>query len=93
MSVEQRDICPPQLKTVIEIWNQTLGEARLTNDEALAAASMLMGSICLNSQKTEENAHYVFSLAIWEIHQYISVNWHQVQAMQRAARARKNGNE
>lgn len=89
MSIEHKSNCPPDIQTVLEIWQATLAEAKMTNDDTLSAAAMLMGYVCLNISETEEVAHDLFSATIWDIHKYIESNWHQAQAMRRAARSKR----
>lgn len=89
MSIEHRRDCPPELQTVLEIWQATLVEARLTNDDALSAAAMLIGHTCLNIAQTEEHAHDLFGATIWDIHKFIERNWEQAQEMRKQARRRR----
>jgi hypothetical protein len=89
MSIEPKETCPPPIQTVLEIWQSTLVEARLNNRDALSAAAMLMGYVCLNVSTHEDVAHRNFSDLIFDIHKYIEANWEQAQEMRRAARRRR----
>jgi len=89
MSIEHKDDCPPGIKTVLEIWQSTLVEARLTNSDALSAACMLMGYVCMQIQDHKEDALQTFSDTIYDTYQYIDFNWEQAQAMKQAARRRR----
>jgi hypothetical protein len=89
VSIEPKETCPPSIQTVLEIFQQTLSEAKLPVDDALSAASMLVGYVCLNSANEEQAAHDSFALLVYDIHRYIAENWDQVveirkmQAMKR----------
>jgi len=89
MSIEPRETCPTDIQTVMEIWQTTMAEARLSNADALSATSMLLGWVCLNAAQDEGHAHEMFSDTIWDIHKYIEANWEQAQQMKREARRRR----
>lgn len=89
MSIEDKGACPPAIKTVLEICQATLVEAQLNNADALSAASMMLGFVCLNMSETEDDAHCHFSDCIFDIHKYIEANWEQVQEMRRRARSKR----
>lgn len=90
MSIEPKDTCPPQIQTVLEIWQSTLVEARMTNVDSISAGCMIMGFICLNVSETKEQALATFSDTIYDIYRYIDENWEQAQQMRAIAR-RKRG--
>lgn len=91
MSIEPKGTCPPNIQTVLEIFQQTLGEAKLSNDDALSAACMLLGFVCLNTNDSREMSLQNFSDCIYGIYRYIDENFDQVQDMRRKIRSRRDG--
>ena len=91
MSIEPKGICPPSIQTVLEIFQQTLGEAQLSNDDALSSACMLLGFVCLNTNDSREMALQNFSDCIYDIYRYIDENFDQVQDMRQARRMKRDG--
>lgn len=89
MSIEPKGSCPPSIQTVLEICQQTFVEARMTNDDALSAACMLLGFTCLNQTDSKEMALQNFSDCIYDIYRYIDENFEQVQEMRRMIRERR----
>jgi hypothetical protein len=90
MSIEPKETCPPEIQTILEIWQATLIEAKVANADAISAGCMLMGFICMQSQDSKENALQTFSDTIYDIYQFIDQNWEQAQEMRRRAAERRS---
>jgi len=86
MSIEPKETCPPGIATILEIWQATLVEGRITNRDAVSAGCMLLGSICMNAQETKDEALQTFSDCIYDIYKFIDENWDQAQQMRATAR-------
>lgn len=91
MSIEPKGTCPPSIQTVLQICQETFIDARLTNDDALSAACMLLGFVAMNQQDSKAEAMAAFSDCIYDIYQYIDQNFEQVQEMRRIIRSKRNG--
>jgi hypothetical protein len=89
MSIEPKETCPPGIQTILEIWQATLVEAKVTNGDAISAGCMLMGFICMQSQETKDDALQTFSDTIYDIYCFIDQNWEQAEKMRQAARRRR----
>ena len=74
MSVEDTR-SPPQVETVLTIWQDTLNEATLTVDQALACAAQMLGLVLLNCMPNEPIAHDMLEDLRVDIHGFINVNW------------------
>jgi hypothetical protein len=89
MSIGPKGGCPPGIQTVLEICQQTFIEARMSNDDALSTASMLLGFTCLNITEGRKEALEAFSDCIYDIYKYIDENFDQVQDVRRKIRERR----
>ena len=84
MSVESTRTAP-QVETLLTIWQDTLNEATLTVDQALAAAAMMLGFVVMNTAPDPRAGHALIDDIVEDIHGFVEGNWHQAAAMRRAA--------